>query len=476
MFQDNRVELTWQHSSWVSNNKTRNRGTHDGIVLPHCLRGGGAAAPAAASNASAAGTGAPRAGAPVPFTDQSRFQPLLKGFAYTAYYDDRHQGGAYVHVILLLKKTQQHALYCHFPTTQQTSSNATTQNKKQRYVTVQAHYYEMCENHGKDYGGWIAQCEVPGGAVLGRLSPPCELVLSIHRTYPLKHRLRSDRNRSVRLPVYALRNPGVTSLRFGVCVPPLFGYIPTTTLIEYIELTKLLGAQHLTFYAHQIPREVQKVLHHYEDKGDITVINWDLPVDNKDVWYHGQLLAINDCLNRNMHKFEFLAFNDIDEFIVPHHGKHLNWTNMILDIANASRAVPLDLHAGYVFQSAFFDPLMDLNTRGLYDLESDLRTKAFSKVRTKVLVHAQRIYELGIHHISRPVSEKFRVVEVEPGVAFLHHYRKCVTDYDPRMNCQVFARDESLSRYIATLRHNVHAVLWTLKEAEKQLLGDVFVR
>ena len=438
--------------------------------MEHCLKNNGRAGEGFYPGMDENGTGRRQL-----LTDHSEFQPLLNSFVYTAFYDDRQSGLAYVHIILLLKKIEMPVVYCHFPTAHRSSTTFPKGHKNNgpQFVTVKVNYYEMCENHGKDYGGWIAQCEVP--SVLARL-PPCEVTLSIHKIYPLKHKLTSDKNKSVTIPIFFLRNPEVKQWNFGVCVPPLFGYIPTTTLIEYIELTKLLGAQHLTFYAHQIPREVQKVLHYYEDKGDITVIKWDLPVDNKDIWYHGQLLAINDCLNRNMHKFQYIAFNDIDEYIVPHHGKHLNWTKMIKDIVNSSRDIPPDQHAGYVFQSAFFDPLMDLNTRGLYDLESDLRTKSFSKVRTKVLVHAERIYELGIHHISKPVSEQYRIIDIEPRIAFLHHYRKCVTDFDPRMNCQVFARDESLSRYIPTLRHNVHQVLWTLKEADKKLLGDVFVR
>ncbi len=327
---------------------------------------------------------------------------------------------------------------------------------------------------GKDYGGWIGSCEVP--SEFSRAAP-CDVILSLHSQYPPRHtHPHRDKYPPINIPIYLLRNPNVKKQDFGVCTPPLFGYIPTTTLIEFIELTRLLGANHVTFYAHQIPREVQKVLHYYEDKGEITVVNWEIPVNNDAIWYHGQLLAINDCLMRNMHKFQFLSFNDIDEFIVPHYGKHLNWTDMIKDIYNATSHVPPHKHAGYIFQSAFFDPLMDLNTRGLYDLESDLRTKSFSKVRTKALVHSERIYELGIHHISKPVREQYKILEIDPSVGFLHHYRKCVMDFDPRMNCAIFSRDESLSRYIPTLRHNVHQVLWTLKEEDKKLLGDVFVR
>ena len=109
-------------------------------------------------------------------------------------------------------------------------------------------------------------------------------------------------------------------------------------------------------------------------------------------------------------------------------------------------------------------------SRVMYDLESDLRTKHLSRVRTKAMVAPRHVFELGIHHISRPVHDHLKPYDVAPEDAFLHHYRKCVTDFDPRMNCQIFKHDTSLSRHIPTLRHNVHGTLWTLKERSKRTL------
>lgn len=390
------------------------------------------------------------------------FQTLMGHYFYTAFYDEREPESAYLRLIVLLKKGVRPALFCHF-----LSSNTPGHvhpAKPDKVYTSMLTYYEMCENHAKDYGGWILTCEVPS-----TLEPsPCEVTVSLHSVYNPKQ------SGNIRIPIMLLKNPAVQKADFGICVPPLFGYIPSTTLIEFVELTKILGAQHFMFYAHQIPREIQKVLRYYERIGVATVIPWDLPVKDKAIWYHGQLLAINDCLYRSMHKFNYVAFNDIDEFIVPH--KHSNWSDMMRYIETTLTRTGID-YSGYSFQSAFFDPLLESSSRVLYDLESDLRTKSFSKVRTKVMTRVDRIHELGIHHISKPLVDTYKTLYIEPEVAFLHHYRKCVTDFDPRMNCQVFARDESLSRYIPTLRHNVHQTMWILKEAEKDGRGlDFFPR
>ena len=381
------------------------------------------------------------------------FQHNKDCYIYTAYYDDRRDGNPFIRIITVIRKIDRKAVFCHIPK---------EPSGKSGYESVIATYYEMCENHGKDYGGWILSCEMPDTI----RHAPCEVVVSMHSSY------KRGQTEDYKIPVFLLQNEEAKKQDFAICVPPLFGYIPSTTLIEFVELSKILGANHLIFYAHHIPREIQKVLHYYESTGAVTVIPWDLPIKDKAVWYHGQLVAINDCLYRNMHRFTYLAFNDIDEFVVPH--RHFNWSDMMAHLHNKSDANST-LHSGYSFQSAFFDPLIESSSRVLYDLESDLRTKSFSKVRTKVMVDAVKIYELGIHHISRPIKVTQKPVYVEPEIAFLHHYRKCITDFDPRMNCQVFARDESISRYIPNLRHNVHRTLWILKETEKLSYRDRYM-
>lgn len=399
-----------------------------------------------------------------------------------------------------------------------------------QYRTVRASVYEMCENHNKDFGGWILSCSLDRHIQ----QPPCEVLVSMsrHRTQP---------NASVvTIPVFRVRNTDATDRKedFGICVPPLFGHIPSTTLVEFVEFSRILGANHFVFYHHQVSREITKALSYYANRGTVTTIRWDLPVDDKTVWYHGQLLAINDCLYRSMHAFRHVAFNDIDEFVVPH--VHLTWKEMVSSFRTSTLGLertsfgmlnpsdglrrgqlaserrnqspgPIDGHgqvpqplrgthygtqslgksrqhnrpfdgstrgplfqgdgadyAGYSFQSAFFDPLLSgLISHVMYDLESDLRTKTFSKVRSKVMVRPEAIFELGIHHVSRLVSEDLEVYHVPTDIAFVHHYRKCISEFDPLMSCQIFAHDESLSRYIPTIRHNIHQTLWCMKEASQ---------
>jgi hypothetical protein len=56
-------------------------------------------------------------------------------------------------------------------------------------------------------------------------------------------------------------------------------------------------------------------------------------------WYYNQidayfwpqeLLELNDCLYRNLYKYEYLAIFDIDEIIVPQNA--YNWSQLISEI------------------------------------------------------------------------------------------------------------------------------------------------
>jgi hypothetical protein len=109
------------------------------------------------------------------------------------------------------------------------------------------------------------------------------------------------------------------------------------------------------------------------------------------VWNHGQLLAINDCMYRTMNTFQFVAFNDVDEYIVPV-SQYLNWSSVIslADSTNVMTSLYQSPYA-YSFQSAFFDPMASTDSASSqefvdYTLESDIRTSDFSDVRTKVSI------------------------------------------------------------------------------------------
>lgn len=402
---------------------------------------------------------------------KDEFQLVPEGFVYSAYLDDRIAKKPEIRIIALLKKLQKKndvrsALYCHVPRAAEvvspshSSSSSMFQNHSYLFVSVPARFYEMCENHGKDFGGWILSCELPTTVS----PPPCSVYVSDKESLsnpaePEVVRLTVLRTRPNRKSVDAAL-PVISDGRIGVCIPPLFGRFTARILTDFIELTRILGADHLFFYIpQQLPAEVSLVLKRFVRLGVVTTIPWSVPIVDTAIWYNGQLLAINDCLYRSMHAFKYVSFNDLDEFVVPH--RHSNWTEMLdalrmLRPPEVERSSPV--HCGYSFKSAFFDPLTGSSPittahRVDYELESNLRTKAFSRVRNKLIVLPALIFELGIHHMSRPLEVGgCSIIKVEPEVAFLHHYRECTTSFDGQMNCVALCHDDSMAPFLFLLK------------------------
>jgi len=92
------------------------------------------------------------------------------------------------------------------------------------------------------------------------------------------------------------------------------------------------------------------------------------------------------------------------------------------------------------------------------------------------MVRPSAVFELGIHHVSRPLhslpaagpdvaaaATTPRVTFVPPDVGFVHHYRDCTNDYEDELDCDVasFVVDARIvsARYIPALRRNVQSTL-----------------
>lgn len=88
-------------------------------------------------------------------------------------------------------------------------------------------------------------------------------------------------------------------------------------LIEFIELNSMMGITEFTFYLAETVDQIRCLLQSYSkfnSKVRVTVLKWNLPF--YDIWYRGQLSAVNDCLYRVMYKNDHVLFIDLDEFIV----------------------------------------------------------------------------------------------------------------------------------------------------------------
>ncbi|XP_070190971.1 beta-1,4-galactosyltransferase galt-1-like isoform X2 [Littorina saxatilis] len=351
----------------------------------------------------------------------------------------------FVRVIMILSASKENRrALCHFHSSDFASS-----------FTVDAAQYELCENHKKRYLGFIYSCPVP--LVVARRAYNMSLSLNhsaaVKVPLPVQHVTPEQvRNGQVSIEKHRFK------YNFSVCVSPLFGSVLAKRLIEFLELTRLLGVHQVFFYDFQMSSVIKRVLRFYQDRGWVTLLPWRLPktMDTAKIWYHGQLVTNNDCLYRSMAVSAYTAFHDIDELIVPH-------AQGIKSLGELFPPVLPNDTCGYAFKSAFYDPGV---TEGHFpeDLQSvalTARPAMLSRIRTKVMVAPRRVFEVGIHHISKQYEEHWLPKQYDPNLAYLHHYRDCIRDFG--MRCENWVKDTTIKdKYLPELRDNFQEVLRTL--------------
>ncbi|CAG5133242.1 unnamed protein product [Candidula unifasciata] len=323
-------------------------------------------------------------------------------YVFSAYLDDRKEQTFVRIMALMSQNAAKRFFYCHF-------------NDNSKVIPVKTEVYQLCENHNKIFGGYFYSCA-------------------------------DDRSNTKK------DSSTEPTLSFAICVSPLFGNISFHRVVEFIELSRLLGVEHFIFYNHSIPQQVSDALNYYISRNLVSVIPWRLPKEaDSSVWYYGQLLANNDCLYRTMPYFDLVSFNDIDEFIVPHSNVS-TWREAFSSMLTADRC-------GFSFQSAFYDPgVREPSESNLLTPVLTAKSEMYSKVRTKVMLCPWRVFEVGIHHISKQNREDWRSWGVDPSLAYLHHYRKCVANFG--MRCSVWEKDLIIAdRYLQNLTANYQTVI-----------------
>jgi len=250
---------------------------------------------------------------------------------------------------------------------------------------------------------------------------------------------------SSRLPhnlvrIVDLRSRATSSRRdttnFSVCVPPIFGtFDDVTDLVEFIEVNRVLGAEKFQLYEESVGPQVSPCLQEYVQRGIVDVQKWDMPSDIAlVVYYHGQIMAINDCLYRIMYRSKYLAILDLDEFIVPMRSD--SWLSMLHGI-NSDTHKDSDQIASYSFRNRFFQttspkfpPFSNSERRfkTLTLMQADRRLFPHT-VRSKVMARPERFVVWHVHELldSSLVRRGDINVIVDTKHGQLFHYKRGIT-------------------------------------------------
>ena len=161
---------------------------------------------------------------------------------------------------------------------------------------------------------------------------------------------------------------------------------------------------------------------------NLEMFHWREMYKHKILHYNGQLLAIHDCMYRNMYRAEYLVVTDLDELIIPF--KQSNYMEMI----KSYKASP-DTHS-FCFLNRFFatndtppPPLPDCNkTLALpkyFHQTHQLRCTYNINFHPKYIMRPQQlIIQVAVHGVCQVI--KGREYRVSANNAILGHYRNVI--------------------------------------------------
>ncbi|XP_023326460.1 uncharacterized protein LOC111699919 [Eurytemora carolleeae] len=241
--------------------------------------------------------------------------------------------------------------------------------------------------------------------------------------------------------------------KFAVCVKGLD--FPdddlSVRLVEWLELLNTLGAEKIFMYNLEVHPNVTKVLNHYVEKGIVDLTQLSLPgyqpnlpglqhlylkskLNNK---RQNELIPYNDCLYRNMYRYEYVALLDIDEVIMPL--QHNSWQDMMEEVIKASLKVKNESRASYNFRNVYFmDEMLESNNHGhfkdippyLHMLQHVYRSSNYTKPGqyVKCFHNPEKALILHNHFPLGCLGGVCTSYPVEPELAHLQHYRSdCVS-------------------------------------------------
>ena len=168
--------------------------------------------------------------------------------------------------------------------------------------------------------------------------------------------------------VYNPPKVGEGKKKFAVCVKGLD--FPSddlsVKLVEWIEMLNLLGADKIFLYNLEVHPNVTKVLDYYVNEGKVDLTPLTLPgyQPNMQLLQHlylksrlnnkrqNEVIPYNDCLYRNMYRYDYVALLDIDEVIMPL--KHNNWAEMMKEVELEAWSVKNQTRASFNFRNVYF--------------------------------------------------------------------------------------------------------------------------
>ena len=181
--------------------------------------------------------------------------------------------------------------------------------------------------------------------------------------------------------------------------------------------------------------DIKSCLASYEERGIVELNNWNLPKAGKNLHYHGQIIAISECLYRTMYLTRYMISQDLDELVVPM--RTPNWFLMLESIHSRNKTPKAENTASYNVRNLFFpvtspddEEMKNDSLVKRYGIKALLKTANVGYVngpgtRSKSIGRPERLLMWHVHVVLKSSlvhkKDKNVVVNVEDGLLF--HYR-----------------------------------------------------
>ena len=219
-------------------------------------------------------------------------------YLYSAYYDDRNGlKSHYVRVIAVTEKQlETWTMYCVYG---YDGTNRTKLSEPLEFIPIGVGAYARMSF----FREYVVSCAYPKNDVRPSYVSLTDRMATIPNDF---------------LPVQIPERPKV-KLKFGLCMKSLYGKQDPYNIVEWMELHKILGTEEVTIYNQSMDPKSSDIVRHYAREGFVDFRQCPNPFPVEGAWYEQISMSpsINDCMYRNMYRYEKIQVTDIDEIIVP---------------------------------------------------------------------------------------------------------------------------------------------------------------
>ncbi len=263
----------------------------------------------------------------------------------------------------------------------------------------------------------------------------------------------------------------------AVCVKPVTGHIQVPRLVEWFELFQLVGVKDFIIYDLSVMGTARFVFDHYISLGLLKLRAFPFTfalLDHVDgpkmsgperygVYQQTYLLAMEDCLYRYQHMYEYLIYVDLDEVMLPKENISIYELAKIMQGLHPQAAAAMFLTAWH-FEDFPEQAQNEQVPSNLY-MQRNAHATIPQNIQPKSIIFTQHTLTVNFHGVKDVPDARHGNIRIwdYDKYGYIHHFRgRCIPKFGKEM-CQNIMlehrQDSVLIRYRDTLQKRVQHVM-----------------